>query len=89
MRIDPRKIGNDYNPRLIDGTVDDAWTGTRVPRFRVEGPWESSVEKACSWTLRAAPSCKLESCSWELRKSVQLLLYMIHTVLIIIRCMLE
>jgi len=23
VRIDPRRIGNDYNPRLIDGTVDD------------------------------------------------------------------
>lgn len=23
VRIEPRRIGNDYNPRLIDGTVDD------------------------------------------------------------------
>ena len=57
VRVEPRKIGNDYNPRLIDGAVDDmAVLGGHRGSYRIAaGPLPADANPAgCQyeWSLR-------------------------------------
>ncbi|CAK9114839.1 unnamed protein product [Durusdinium trenchii] len=57
VRIDPRKIGNDYNPRLIDGTVDDmSVLGGHRGSYRIAAgplpPDANPTDCQYEWSLR-------------------------------------